>query len=114
MLTVAKLFLYSYIHLSNFVSIHLSSIPTAWKKKIVHLISGVQVNCTPEIIEPHGTIATFKLYTRVCSIWCKQQKSVAGRHCCKSWSAQAWKLLGNVHMCPSQCPSMYTPPVYKK
>ena len=35
-------------------------------------------------------------------------------HCCKSWSAQAWKLLGNVHMCPSQCPSMYTPPVYKK
>ena len=28
-------------------------------------------------------------------------------HCCKSWSAQAWKLLGNVHMCPSmykQCP----------
>ena len=26
-------------------------------------------------------------------------------HCCRSWSAQAWKLLGNVHMCPSQCPS---------
>ena len=25
-------------------------------------------------------------------------------HCCRSWSAQAWKLLGNVHMCPSQCP----------
>ena len=24
-------------------------------------------------------------------------------YCCKSWSAQAWKLLGNVHMCPSQC-----------
>ena len=23
-------------------------------------------------------------------------------HCCKSWSAQAWKLLGNVHICPSQ------------
>ena len=27
---------------------------------------------------------------------------------------QAWKLVGNVHMCPSQCPSMYTPPVYKE
>ena len=24
-------------------------------------------------------------------------------HCYRSWSAQAWKLLGNVHMCPSQC-----------
>ena len=34
-------------------------------------------------------------------------------HCCKSWSAQAWKLLGNVHMCPSLCASMYTAPVYK-
>ena len=36
-----------------------------------------------------------------------------GLHCCKSWSAQAWKLLGNVHMCPSLCASMYTAPVYK-
>ena len=35
-------------------------------------------------------------------------------HCCKSWSAQAWKLLGKVHMCPSPCPSMYTLPVYKE
>ena len=35
-------------------------------------------------------------------------------HCCKSWSAQAWKLLGNVHMCQSLCPSMYTLPVYKE
>ena len=34
-------------------------------------------------------------------------------HCCKSWSAQAWKLLGNVHMCPSLCASMYTAPMYK-
>ena len=34
-------------------------------------------------------------------------------HCCKCWSAQAWKLLGNVHMCPSLCTSMYTAPVYK-
>ena len=34
-------------------------------------------------------------------------------HCSKSWSAQAWKLLGNVHMCPSLCASMYTAPVYK-
>ena len=25
-------------------------------------------------------------------------------HCCRSWSPQAWKLLGNVHLCPSQCP----------
>ena len=31
----------------------------------------------------------------------------------KVGSAQAWKLLGNVHMCPSQCQSMYTAPVYK-
>ena len=32
---------------------------------------------------------------------------------CDTQSAQAWKLLGNVHMCPSQCASMYTAPVYK-
>ena len=25
-------------------------------------------------------------------------------HCCRSWNAQAWKLLGNVHMYPSQRP----------
>ena len=34
-------------------------------------------------------------------------------HCCKCWSALALKLLGNVHMCPSLCASMYTAPVYK-
>ena len=42
------------------------------------------------------------------------KRGVDKMHCCKSWSAQAWKLLGNVHMCPSQCPSMYTPPVCKE
>ena len=31
---------------------------------------------------------------------------------CDTWSAQAGKLLGNVHMCPSQCPSCACP-VYK-
>ena len=31
---------------------------------------------------------------------------------CDTWSAQAWKLLGNVHMCPSQCP-ICACPVYK-
>ena len=31
---------------------------------------------------------------------------------CDTWSAQAGKLLGNVHMCPSQCP-ICACPVYK-
>ena len=55
-------------------------------------------------------------------IWNLPQRShtsvVHCLHCNKSWSAQAWKRLGNVHMCPSQCPSqcpsMYTPSVYKE
>ena len=42
------------------------------------------------------------------------QTGVDKIHCCKSWSAQAWKLLRNVHAPCIQCPSMYTPPVCKE
>ena len=52
---------------------------------------------------------TFKF---VCDL--HHQKSLINPyHCCKCWSAQAWELLGNVHMCPSLCANMYTAPVYK-
>ena len=33
-----------------------------------------------------------------------QFSDIAYTHCCRSWGAQTWKLPGNVHMCPSQCP----------